>query len=155
MRFIKQLFQKEEDILTTYLRIADDERWEEALPVIEEIVSKNEGISTSWFNYAVCLEGLNRYEDAIDAFKRAYEIEPFDKGIQYRIFRALALKKDAKEFTRFAEAEIVESPEILGLLQEQEEFQEMVQHKWFLFRMEKYVQQDSCLNSEQTPPLHH
>jgi len=141
MGLFDRFLSKNKNILDQYMNLSNEGRWEEALPLIEEILSLDESIETSWFNYGVCLEALGRYDNAVDAFKKAYEINPYDKGIQYRIFRALALNADAKQFTKFAEIEVREDPEILDLLQEFDEFQEMVNHKWFKFRMKGFTQQ--------------
>jgi tetratricopeptide (TPR) repeat protein len=126
------------NIIDRFQTLMDAKRFREALPLIEEIVRRDEFCETSWYNYAVCLEGLARYDDAIAAFRRGYELDPSDKGFQFRIFRALALKGDVKEFTKFAEAELTETPEVLGLLEESPEFAGMVRHKWFQFRMKQF-----------------
>jgi len=121
-----------------YKKLSEAGRWEEALPVIKEIVGRDSSIATSWFNLAVCLEVLKRFDEAVGAFRKAYELEPRDKGIQYRIFRCLSLKGDVRAFTQFAEQQIREVPEVLGLLREAPEFAPMVNDKWFQFRTRQF-----------------
>lgn len=126
------------NIIEQFQMLMDAKRYSEALRLIEDILGRDEFCETSWYNYAVCLEALGRYDESIAAFRRGYKLNPSDKGFQFRIFRAVALKGDVKEFTKFAEAEAAETPEVLGLLDESPEFREMVQHKWFQFRMRRF-----------------
>ena len=127
------------DIIERYEALANRGRWTEALPLIEEIVKRDETCDTSWFNYGVCLEALGRFGEAISAFKRAYDWNHDDKGIQYRIFCSLALNGDVKEFTKFAELEVAETPEVLEIIRTVDEFAEMSQHKWFRFKMKRFA----------------
>ncbi len=97
-------------------------RWNDALPVIEEIIRRAPQMSTSWRNYGVCLDELGRYGDAAKAFAKAYELEPSDYRTQYRVFRSLALAKDNQGFIAFAKSESTKAPEILDLILNAEEF---------------------------------
>ena len=54
--------------LQRYEALADEKRWEEALPVIREIIDANPEIDTSWFNCGVCLDELGRHAEAAEAF---------------------------------------------------------------------------------------
>ena len=102
------------------------EEWELALPLIEEIVSRSESFSTSWFNYGICLEGLGRFTDAVNAFTKAYQLEPEDYHCQYRIFRNLYLAKDICGFVGFAKEEYPKTPEIIELISEDIDFGDIV-----------------------------
>lgn len=106
-------------------------RWNAALPVIEEIVRRAPGISTSWRNYGVCLDELGRHSEAANAFAKAYELEPNDFGTQYRVFRSLSLANDSKGFIAFAESESKKAPEILDLISAAEEFKAIAQTNEF------------------------
>lgn len=109
-----------------YLNLAQLGRWEEALSIIEEIVSRDKSNWTSWFNYGVCLEGLMDHGKAAEAFKRAYGFNREDKGIQYRVFRSLALSGDTAGFMKFLMKEIGETPELFELLEKHEDFLDMI-----------------------------
>src|SRR5262249_30169511 len=98
------------NLIDKFQSLMDAKRFADALPLIEAVLRRDEFSETSWFNYATCLESLGRYDEAIAAFRHGYELNPYDKGFQFRIFRALALKGDVKEFTKFAEVEIPETP---------------------------------------------
>jgi tetratricopeptide (TPR) repeat protein len=122
------------DILQEFEHLSRQGKWLEARTVAEEIVRRAPHIPTSWFNLAVCFEMLGEFHEAERCFRQAYEREPSDKGIQFRIFRCLAAAGDVRAFTRFAEAECQESPEVLQHLLAAEEFASMVTDKWFKFR---------------------
>ena len=68
------------NIIEQYEKLAEEQKWEEALPVIREIVERSPDIPTSWFNMGVCLSGLGREGEAADAFRKAYELDPEDFG---------------------------------------------------------------------------
>jgi Flp pilus assembly protein TadD len=52
------------DKLAAYLKLAKEERWVEALPLIEEIVALQPKIATSWRNRGVCLDALSRHKES-------------------------------------------------------------------------------------------
>ncbi len=128
------------NIIEKFQYHSEREEWSEALPFIEEIVRKQDSFSTSWFNYGVCLEGLNRNIEAANAFKTAYQLEPEDYGCQYRIFHNLSLAKDVSEFIKFAEKEISKVPEILELIAEEEEFKEITNSNEYSFFIKRIGQ---------------
>jgi len=117
------------NILDEYISLTNEGNWEKALPLIEEIISGNPGIRTSWFNYGVCLDALGRHRDAGNAFMRAYEIDPTDYGTQFRVFRSLSLAKDEIGFAKFLESELKKAPEILELISEDSDFEDIVSTK--------------------------
>ena len=104
------------DFLAEYIQLAEANEWGKALPLIENIVSLNTNIGTSWFNYGVCLDALMRHSDASQAFLNAYHIDPDNYGAQYRAFRSLALANDENGLKDFLSKEISEVPEIAALL---------------------------------------
>jgi tetratricopeptide (TPR) repeat protein len=115
--------------LAAYLKLAKEERWAEALPVIDEVAHIQPRIATSWFNRGVCLDGLARHTEAAESFHRAYELKPDDYGAQYRTFRSLALDRDYRGFAAFLEGEGKKMPEIFDLLQEDKLFSKALSAK--------------------------
>lgn len=114
-------------MIDEYLNLAQLGRWEEALTLIEEIVSRDKNSWTNWFNYGVCLEGLMLYSDSSNAFKKAYNLKRSDKGIQYRVFRSIAQSGNIVDFMDFIKLEVGETPQLFDLLEKHEEFLEMTQ----------------------------
>lgn len=129
----------QENILDLYQKLIDQENFVEALPVIEEIVSMNENIPTSWFNYGVCLEALRQHQQAAQAFAVAYDLQPEDYGAQYRVFLNLALGDDEETFVSFLQREIVDIPEIAEGLAEDEVFQSMLEKPSVQKILESYL----------------
>jgi tetratricopeptide (TPR) repeat protein len=113
-------------------------RFADALPLIEDILNRNRSFPTSWYNYGVCLEALNRYDEAATAFRSGYDLDRSNKAFQFRVFRAFALKRDVDGFASFAEAEVAEDPEVLEALEEQEEFADIVCEQGYRRRMERF-----------------
>ena len=74
------------NLIEKYQSLSEAHRWEDALVVVREIIERAPHINTSWFNLGVCLDELERYVEAGDAFHRAYELDPEDYGAQYRMF---------------------------------------------------------------------
>jgi len=105
-----------DNITGNYLDLAEQGKWNEALPLIEKIVEMNPGIHTSWFNYGVCLDELGRHDDAAKAFLRAYELNPDDYGAQFRVFRSYCLAENVDGFISFFEREMERTPEIYELI---------------------------------------
>ena len=60
------------DEVDLFRELAKQERWEEALPVVEALVRRAPQVDTSWFNYGLCLKMLSRDGEAVDAFLRCY-----------------------------------------------------------------------------------
>lgn len=62
------------DEAVLFRELARQERWEEALPVVEALVRRAPQIDTNWFNYGWCLKQLSRDGEAVDAFLRCFLI---------------------------------------------------------------------------------
>ena len=112
---------EEQDVLE-YERLVDAERWDEALPIIEEIVQRSPNIPTSWFNWGVCLSTLGRESEAAEKFLKAYELAPDDYGAQYRAFRSLFFAQDYAAFLEFATQECDAHPEMIEHLLADDDF---------------------------------
>lgn len=102
--------------------LVDAEKWEKALTLIETIIGMNPSVATSWFNKGVCLDGLHRYTEAAESFIKAQEIELYDVGIHYRIYRSLMLAQKFTLFCEFADYSIGLIPEIAITLKSDPEF---------------------------------
>lgn len=94
------------NFLEEYLELTKTEQWDKALPLIEYIISLKPEFDTSWFNYGVCLEALNRNDAAVQAFIRAYQLNNENYRAQYRIFRNLAISKNEDGFAKFLLEEV-------------------------------------------------
>jgi tetratricopeptide (TPR) repeat protein len=110
------------NIIDQYMTLVESERWTEGLPLIEEIISRGPHISTSWFNYGVCLSALARHGEAADKFLKAYELDPENYGAQYRAFRCLYEARDYERFLQLARRECEAMPEQIKNLVEDEHF---------------------------------
>jgi tetratricopeptide (TPR) repeat protein len=101
------------NIIEQYQTLSDAGRWNEALSTIQDIIDRAPYISTSWFNYGVCLDELGRYREAADAFEKAYELDSEDFGAQYRMFRSLHLAQDYVRFEQMLRRECNRYPDII------------------------------------------
>jgi tetratricopeptide (TPR) repeat protein len=110
------------NILEKYEALVEQEKWNEALPVIEEIVERAPQVATSWFNHGVCLSALGREGEAADKFLKAYEIDPSDFGAQYRAFRSLFFARDYLRFLEFAKQESETDPDMIEHFLKDEHF---------------------------------
>lgn len=117
--------------LDQFSQLADEGKWNEALPIIEDIVRDNGNVSTSFYNYGVCLQELGRFTDAANAFKKCYELDPSDYNCQYRIFLNFSLANDVDGFFAFIDEEYTKAPEIIQLISESPEFTDMVSNSRF------------------------
>lgn len=110
------------NVIEQYESLVDQERWTEALPIIQQIVERGAHISTSWFNYGVCLSALGREGEAADKFLKAYELDPADFGAQYRAFRSLFQARDYRRFLELARRECEAYPGMIEHLLKDEQF---------------------------------
>lgn len=109
-------------IIDRYLELADQKRFGEGLPIIEEIVRRNPNMATSQFNYGICLAELGRHQDAAYAFLRAYDLDPDDGGALYRGCLALAAADDAAGLLQVFRQECAWNPEMIQNFVDEERF---------------------------------
>ena len=128
------------NILQRYESLAEEKRWEEALPVIREIIDANPAIYTSWFNCGVCLDELGRHSEAAEAFIKAQELKIDDWGIHYRILRSFFLADDTDQFFEFADYSCGLSIEMIEVLINATDFRSLHQRPEFEALKMKYAQ---------------
>lgn len=126
------------DIIEKYLILANEGRFEEGLPLIQEIVEKNKTIDTSWFNYGVCLHQLERYDEAASAFKSAYQLNPKDGGALYRCCISLAANSDKNGLLEVFERECERDSSMIDNFLSEKAFSEFFKHSEFKDLVEKY-----------------
>jgi tetratricopeptide (TPR) repeat protein len=110
------------NIIDRYLALANQGRFAEGLPLIEEIVRRNPNMATSQFNYGICLAELNRHAEAARAFLRAYSLNPEDGGVLYRASLALADAGDAAGLLKVFRQECARDPVMIYRFLEEERF---------------------------------
>ena len=128
------------NILQRYEALADEKRWDEALPVIRAIIDANPAIDTSWFNCGVCLDELGRHAEAAEAFIKAQELNIQDWGIHYRILRSFFLADDIDQFFEFADYSCGLSFEMIAVLIDTPDFSSLHDRPEFDALKEKYAQ---------------
>jgi tetratricopeptide (TPR) repeat protein len=101
------------NIFEHYLSLAEQKRFAEGLPLIEEIVRGNPDMATSQFNYGICLAELGRHREAAQAFLRAYSLAPDDGGALYRGCLSLAAAADAPGLLAVFRQECVRDPDMI------------------------------------------
>ncbi|MDI4635536.1 hypothetical protein J7U46_20905 [Pelomonas sp. V22] len=123
-----------ENFLEKFLRLFDEERYAEALPLIEEIVAMDPTIETSWTNLGETLKALGRPVEAANAFVHASLLNPERRGL-YSACHALAESNEREALHGLCAEELERDPSMLGLFMEAEvldpffdlpEFQELV-----------------------------
>lgn len=70
--------------LTEALTRMEAGAFSEALEALKPLAERKSGMTgrAAWFDYAVCLERLNRYDEAADAFAEYLELYPEDEAAQ-------------------------------------------------------------------------
>jgi len=126
-------------ITEQYLTLADQNRFAEALPLIEEIVRLSPNMVTSQFNYGICLAELGRYQDAARAFLRAYELDPNHGGALYRGCLALAAADDAPGLLAVFRRELAWNPEMIENFVREEKFARFWQIPDFMSLRDEYT----------------
>lgn len=96
--------------------------YDQALPIIEHLVSLHPHIATNWYNYGDCLEKLGRHEDAATAFLRVVDIEPEDGGAYYRACLALVAARDTVRLLAVVRRICTADPGMLLQIQSEPEF---------------------------------
>lgn len=86
--------------LDEFNRLAEADRWSEALPISEQIVGEFPDAPLPWFNHGVCLDEVERHMEAAQAFQRALQFEISEEegityvGTQFRMLRSLMLAEE-------------------------------------------------------------
>jgi len=127
------------NILEQYQELAAASRWDEALPVIREIIERSPEIDTSWFNLGVCLDELGRHSEAPAAFIKAQELNVEDWGIHYRITRSLFLAGDFDELHAFADYSCGMNDQVIHLMCEDEALSPLFERLEFQQLRAKYL----------------
>jgi tetratricopeptide (TPR) repeat protein len=128
------------NILEKYEALVKQKKFEEAIPVIKEIITKNPKIDTSWFNYGVCLDEIGKYNDAAEAFIKAHELNISDYGIHYRILRSFSLAEDYSQLYEFIDYLCQTFKEEIETIFESEEFSKVKHRKEFIDLKSKYYE---------------
>ena len=110
------------NIFENYLALANQKRFEEGLPLIEEIVRRNPMMATSQFNYGICLAELGRHRDAARAFLCAYSLDPSDGKALYRACLALAAADEVPKLLALFQQECARDPDIIQDFLEEKKF---------------------------------
>ena len=110
------------NLIQQYEQHSESGNWEAGLNVINQIIEQSPEVSTSWFNKGVCLDELERHNEAAEAFIKAQEIELEDWGIHYRILRSAFLAQNAELFFGFAEYSIGLNIDILNTIEKEDLF---------------------------------
>ena len=126
------------NLIDQYQSLVNDQKWNEAIPVIKEIIDRNPRIDTSWFNYGVCLDEIGKHSKAAEAFIKAHELNISNYGIHYRIIRSLMLAKDYSQLYEFIDYLCQTFKEEIETIFESEEFSILKDRKEFLELKIKY-----------------
>ncbi|MCP4090261.1 MAG: tetratricopeptide repeat protein [Gammaproteobacteria bacterium] len=126
------------DIIEKYEELIEKRKWDEALPIIKEIIDRNDSIDTSWFNYGVCLDELGQHSSAADAFIKSHELNVQDSGVHYRIYRSLFLAKDFDQLYEFIDYLCATFTNSHEEIRQSEEYIELCKHKKINDILEKY-----------------
>lgn len=126
------------NIIEQYETLVSEQRWEEAIQIIKDIIDSNPTIATSWFNYGVCLDEIGNHKKAAEAFTKAHEIDVSDYGIHYRILRSLLLAEDNQQLYEFIDYLCQTFEEEIDIIFESEEFSKVLQQPDFTDLRNKY-----------------
>jgi tetratricopeptide (TPR) repeat protein len=130
--------KEEENIVERFLRLMDEGNYSKALPIIKEIISRSPNISTSHFNYGVCLEGLEQHNDAAEAFLKAYELDNEDGGALYRTCISLAKANNKARLYEVFERELEYNPLMINNFLEEEMLSKFFVDERFIKLRDRY-----------------
>ncbi len=126
------------NLIEKYEFLISKKKWDEAIPVIKEIIDRDPTIGTSWFNYGVCLDEIGNHGSAADAFIKAHELNVKDYGIHYRIYRSYFLANDLDQLYEFVVYLCDTFEETRDTLFESDEYNELIKYKPFRELKEKF-----------------
>jgi tetratricopeptide (TPR) repeat protein len=134
-----KFFKKHEESITDrYLRLMDEGKCQESLSVIEQIIAQNPNISTSYFNYGVCLSQLERFNDASTAYLRAYELNDTDGGALYKACISLAKANNKVKLFEVFKSELEKDPYMINNFIKEEIFENYFSESEFMKLKEQY-----------------
>ena len=67
--------------IEAFQQLCEQQRFSEALPLIEALVTRAPHIDTSWFNYGYVLSSLGRSLEAAEAYLKAAQLSPQKRGL--------------------------------------------------------------------------
>ena len=109
-----------------------------ALSVIQEILSVNPEVDTTWFNYGVCLEELGDHSGATNAFIKAHELNVSDYGTHYRVLRSLLLEEDYQQLHEFIDYLCQTFEEEIDIIFDNDDLSDVLKRDEFVELKERY-----------------
>jgi hypothetical protein len=113
------------DIFDRYQELVDADKWDEVLPLIEQILEADSSVPTSWRNYGVCLDELGRHFEAARAFQNVLSLDFSDTGTRFRMLRSLKLADQMGVVYDEARVMLDHDPSFLVELSETDEFRQL------------------------------
>ena len=126
------------DTIGRYMALVDNNKWNDAIPLIKEIINRDPEIDTSWFNYGICLDEIGKHNEAADAFIKAHELNETAHSIQSRIIRSLSLAEDYHKLHGFIDYLCQTFADGMETIFESEEFTKLSHRNEFLELKAKY-----------------
>lgn len=126
------------DLLDAFTKYMNEGKSEKALPVIEDIIQIDPTIKTSYFNYGACLNSLLRYDDAANAYLKAYELDDFDGGALYRACLSLELANNSEMLYHVFATELEKNPYMINNFVEEEKFERFFEQDKFIKLKKSY-----------------
>ena len=131
--------KRDESITDKYLRLMDEGKLPEALEAIEEIITQNPNISTSYFNYGICLSQLGRHDDSANAFLKAYKLDNTDGAALYRACISLAVSNNKLKLYEVFKSELEWNPYMINDFIDEEMFYKFFTESKFVKLKEQYL----------------
>jgi tetratricopeptide (TPR) repeat protein len=134
MWFKRKPPKKPHELFLYYMK---KEQFEEALPVIRDIVSQAPGVLVSHFNLGICLEKLGQNREAADAFLHVWH-KAQDGAALYHACIALAKDGDGDALFAVFYRTLLGHPEMIDEFVEEEAFALYFKEDDFRKLAEKY-----------------
>ena len=120
------------------MELVDKNKWNEAIPLIKEIINRDPNIDASWFNYGICLDEIGKYKDAADAFLKAHALNTTAYSIHFRIIKSLSSAGDYDRLYDFIDNLCKTLGKGIETIFESEEFSKLANRNEFMELKEKY-----------------
>jgi tetratricopeptide (TPR) repeat protein len=133
----------EMDIIEEFKSLFEAKKYDEALPLIEEILKRNETFSTSWFNYGACLSNINKPKEAAEAYLKAYRLDPDSGGALYRACLSLADAEDSDKLYEVFQEECKRDSEMIENFLEEKAFADFFKEERYQDLVKKYSRKKS------------